>query len=232
MTKHQSALCYGAASIPWCALTDLPLDTPYTAAARPGAVAGWLVLPLMAEAALAAAVLAIFGANDGGIHAALLATARLAFLLFLPAYIGGALVTLFGPAFENIGRYARELGLAFAAALAVHLGLVAWLCALGDVPPVRTFVIFGIGAICVYGLALFSIGHVQRRLGARAWSILRFLAMNYIAAIFAEDFLRVAPVADGRYALVYLPFATLAIVGPGLRLAAFIKSWMPRTALR
>ena len=213
-------------------MTDLPLNAPYTAAAKPLVVAWWLMLPLMAEAALAAAVLAIFGVDDGAIHAALLATARLAFLLFLPAYVGGALVTLLGPAFENVRRHSRELGLAFAAALAVHLALVAWLCALGDVPPVRTFVIFGLGAICVYGLALFSIARLQQRFGARTWSTLRFLGMNYIAAIFAEDFLRIAPAADWHYALVYLPFAILAIAGPGLRFAALIKRWMPRTAFR
>jgi hypothetical protein len=161
-----------------------------------------------------------------------LATARLAFLLFLPAYIGGALATLFGPAFDTLRRRGREFGLAFAAALAVHLGLVAWLCISGDIPPARTFVVFGVAAFCVYGLALFSIAKLQQRFGPRAWAVLRFLAMNYIACAFADDFLRIAPSVTLDYGLVYLPFALLAIAGPTLYVAAFMKRWAPRLSFR
>jgi hypothetical protein len=193
---------------------------------------GWIVLPVAAALTLAAAVLALLGADDSGIHAALLTTARLAFLLFLPAYIGGALATLFGPGFDRLRLLGREFGLAFAAALAVHLALVAWLCLQGDIPPVRTFIVFGIAALCVYGLALFSIARLQHWLGARAWTVLRFLAMNYIACAFADDFLRIAPRATAEYVLVYLPFALLAIAGPALYAAALAKRWAPRFSFR
>ena len=178
------------------------------------------------------AVLALAGADDSGIRAALLTTARLAFLLFLPAYLGGALATLFGAAFDGLRRLGREFGLAFASALAVHLVLVAWLCATGDIPPVRTFIVFGVAAICVYGLALFSIGRLQHWLGARAWGALRFLAMNYIACAFADDFLRIAPSFALDYLLVYAPFALMAIAGPALYVAALVKRWAPRLSLR
>ena len=195
-------------------------------------LAGWIAVPFVAELTLAAAVLALAGADDSGIHAALLATARLAFLLFLPAYIGSALATLFGPAFDGLRRRGREFGLAFAAALAVHLALVAWLCMLGDIPPVRTFVVFGVAAVCVYGLALFSIAKLQHWLGPRVWAVLRFLAMNYIACAFADDFLRIAPSVTFDYGFVYLPFALLAIAGPMLYGAAFMKRWAPRLSFR
>jgi hypothetical protein len=214
-------------------VTDLRADSRYAdPAVRQVPLAGWIAVPFVAELTLAAAVLALAGADDSGIHAALLATARLAFLLFLPAYIGSALATLFGPAFDGLRRRAREFGLAFAAALAVHLALVAWLCMLGDIPPVRTFVVFGVAAVCVYGLALFSIAKLQHWLGPRVWAVLRFLAMNYIACAFADDFLRIAPSVTLDYVLVYLPFALLAIAGPALYVAAFMKRWAPRLSFR
>jgi hypothetical protein len=214
-------------------VTDLPANARSAGSAAPPApVVWWIVLPVAAELALAAAVLALFGADDSGIRAALLATARLAFLLFLPAYIGGALATLFGPGFDRLHHLGPEFGLAFAAALAVHLALVAWLCLQGDIPPVRTFVVFGVAALCVYGLALFSIARLQHWLGPRAWTVLRFLAMNYIACAFADDFLRLAPSVTPEYLLVYLPFALLAIAGPALYFAALGKRWAPRFSFR
>ena len=191
-----------------------------------------MILPFAAELTLVAAVLALSGVDDNGVDVGLLATARLAFLFFLPAYVGGALATLFGSAFDWLRRRGREFGLAFASALAVHLALVAWLCVLGDIPPIRTFIVFGIAALCVYGLALFSVAKLQHWLGPRAWPALRFFAMNYIACAFADDFLRVAPTATLDYLLCYLPFALLAMVGPALYFTALIKRWTPRLSLR
>lgn len=186
--------------------------------------APWLVVPFGAALGLGAAVLAITGLSDDGIHAALLATARLQFLLFWPAYTGAALVSLFGAAFAPLRRHARELGLGFAAALSVHLGLVAWSCVIGDVPPVRTFIVFGFAAVCVYGLALFSLARLQRLLGPPAWAILRFLAMNYIALAFADDFLRSLVAPGLGHALLYWPFAALAVAGPALRVIAYANA--------
>ena len=180
----------------------------------------WPVLSFVAALGLALTVLVAVGIDDEGLHAALLATARLAFLLFWFAYAGGALASLFGSTFEPVRRRAREFGLAFAAALLVHLGLVASLYVIGDSPPVRTLLVFGIAALCVYGLALGSIRRLQHALGARAWSLLRFAGMNYVAAAFALDFLRDPFEAGLFHELMYWPFAALALAGPGLRVAA------------
>lgn len=184
----------------------------------------WIGISFCTALGLAAAVLAAAGADDQGVHLALLATARLAFLLFWPAYVGSALASLFGPTFEPLRRQAREFGLAFAAALFVHLGLVAWLCLIGDVPPVRTFIVFGAAALCVCLLTLFSIARFQQFLGARAWSLLRFGGMNYVACAFADDFLRNKLAGDIRHALFYWPFMALAMIGPILRAAAIIQA--------
>jgi hypothetical protein len=188
----------------------------------------WSGAAACAAAALGALVLTIMGPDDQGIHAALLATARLMFLVFFPAYTGSALTALFGAAFDPLRRHARDLGLAFAAMLAVHLSLVAWLCLIGDVPPARTFVVFGVAALCVYGLALFSIARLQRALGAPAWSVVRFLGMNYIALAFADDFLRDPIRGDIGHALFYWPFMALAIIGPALRGAAIVQEGLKR----
>ena len=75
---------------------------------------------------------------------ALKATARLSFLLFWPAYVGGALTTLFGPAFEGLKQRGRDFGLAFASAHLVHIALVTWLVHIGAAPSIRTFVFFRI----------------------------------------------------------------------------------------
>jgi hypothetical protein len=151
---------------------------------------------------------------------ALLGTARLAFLLFWSAYAGGALVALFGRAFQPLRRRAREFGVAFAAVQSVHLGLVAWLCLIGAAPSTRTFVFFGIAAVWVYALALFSINGLQQRLGTMGWWVLRTVGMNFVAYAFAVDFFRSGLAGGIAHVVLYWPFATLAAIGPGLRLAA------------
>lgn len=186
---------------------------------QPGA-ARWTGLSFIAALGLAAAALTAAGTGERGIDLALFATARLGFLLFWPAYTGSALVSLFGPRFQRLRRHAREFGLAFATVLLVHLGLVGWLCLIGAAPPVATFVLFGIAALWVYLLALFSIGGLQQRLGAKGWWVLRNIGMNYVAYVFAVDFFA-RPLAGGiRHAVFYWPFAALITVGPALRLAA------------
>jgi hypothetical protein len=169
----------------------------------------------------AAIVLAVLGAGERGTNAALAATARLSFLLFWAAYAGAALTTLFGATFQPLKQRAREFGLAFASAHLVHIGLVGWLCWIGDAPHVGTFVFFGIALIFTYLLALFSIGSLQQALGPRWWWLLRTVGMNYIAYAFFIDFMKYPLQGGITHVVAYLPFAILAVVGPFLRLAAW-----------
>jgi len=157
----------------------------------------------------------------GRIGLALEVTARFAFLLFWLAYVGGALTSLFGDAFLPLKSCARELGLSFAAAIAVHLGLVATLCLAGYPPPFGTFVIFGSAAGCTYLLALLSVRRLRDALPVNVWPLIRFVAMNYILFAFILDFRRQT---HGLVDVVkYLPFLALAICAPILRLAAWAK---------
>jgi hypothetical protein len=193
----------------------------------------WMAGAFCVALALAVAVVALFGTNREGFRVALQATARFNLLLFLPAYVGGALTTLFGKAFASLSKNSRNFGLAFAAALSVHLGLVACLCAAGDVPDIKTFVIFGAAAALVYLLALLSIPGLRRALPDRFWLIVRALAMNYIALAFIKDFVRpgitsfqnIFVLGTGSFQLfiMYAPFIALMILGMMLRFAAWIE---------
>jgi hypothetical protein len=179
--------------------------------------------------AVALGTLALRGAGESGTVTALLATARLGFLLFLGAYAGGALAALFGPVFQPLKKRGRELGLAFASAQTVHLGLVAWLCVIGAAPARATFIFFGAAVLCMYVLALFSIPRLYRMLNPGWWRLLRTVAMNYLAYAFASDFLRSPLHGGAKHVLEYLPFAFLSVAGPAVCLAAFVqrtaRSW-------
>jgi hypothetical protein len=183
----------------------------------------WMGIAFCAALGLAASVLKDLGPNEIGIHTALRATARLAFLLFWPAYSGSALASLFGATFQLLKQRVREFGLAFVSVLLVHLGLVAWLCLIGAAPNVSTFIVFGIAAGWAYLLALFSIGRLHQALGPKYWWLLSNVGMNYVAYAFAVDFLR-DPLHGGvKHLVEYLPFAVLAVAGPGLRIAAMAQ---------
>lgn len=140
------------------------------------------------------------------------------------------MVRLFGPAFQPLRQRGRELGLAFASAHLVHVGLLMWLYGIGAPPALGTFYFFGVALLFLYLLALFSIDRVRQTLGAKAWWLLRTVGMNYIALAFAVDFLR-HPTANWIYIVKYLPFALLSVTGPVLNLIAAtgvpVLPWRP-----
>ena len=73
-----------------------------------------------------------------------------------------------------------------------------------------------------YLLALFSIHRLRTALTPLMWRLLRLVGMNFVEFAFAKDFLR-HPLDGGVvHVAAYLPFAALAIAGPGLRLVAWI----------
>jgi hypothetical protein len=174
---------------------------------------------------LAAVVLAIFGAGDRGTEIALRATARWSFLLFWIAYAGGAMAKLFGPRLSGLAQQSRAMGLAFASAQLVHVALILWLFHLATGPS-GAMLVFWAGILCTYLLALFSWPRLRDALGARLWRILRTIAMEYIAYVFAVDFILI-PLYEhgvGGYPPSYVPFAVMLVGGAGLRIAASVHS--------
>jgi len=120
----------------------------------------WMAGAFCASLGLALALVAVSRHRDFTI--ALATSARVAFVFFWLAYVGGALTSFFGNFFLPLKRRARDFGLAFAAALGVHLGFVIRLCVVGPAPSMKTFVIFGAAAAFTYLLALLSIGRVRQ----------------------------------------------------------------------
>lgn len=181
-----------------------------------------MTVAFLVSLALAAIVLTAFGAGERGTALALRLTARWCFVLFWPAYAGSALAKLCGPRIANLARHGRAFGLAFAAALLVHVGLVLWLISIAA-DQRSPMLFFWAGVLCTYALALLSLPLLRTMLPPRLWRISSTLAMHYIALVFAVDFV-VEPLRAGGtqgYPLSYLPFVILLFGGVLLRLAAF-----------
>ena len=193
----------------------------------------WIGAALGANLFLSAIILVVRGAGVHGTETALFFTGRVMFLWFLGAYTGGSLATLFGGAFLPLKQRGREFGLAFAAALIVHLALVGWLCWVGRTPSIDVFIRFGAAAVFTFLLALFSFGNFHAVLGPKVWPPLRFIGMNYILYVFLFDFLQNPLQGEVKRVilyLLYLPFAVMGITALLLRLAAWgIQSDFLRT---
>jgi hypothetical protein len=174
--------------------------------------------------ALAAIAFANLGAGDQGTFVALRLTGRWSFLLFWFAYAGGAITKLSGLRLGGLERRGREFGLAFASAQLVHVGLVLWLFNILT-GPVDAMVFFWVGVLCTYLLAIFSLPRLRDALGLRIWRAFRLIALEYIALVFADDFILAPLQATGfrSYPLSYLPFAVMLVGAIGLRLATILQ---------
>ena len=81
----------------------------------------WMGAAFGAALAVAAITLLVHGVDNKAIRLALELTARFSFVLFLLAYAGGALATLFR--LDGLAGRGREFGLAFAAAQLCSAGV-------------------------------------------------------------------------------------------------------------
>jgi hypothetical protein len=178
----------------------------------------WITASFLVAATLAAIV---FGAVDvhDRVGAALRVTARWSFLLFWLAYTGSAMATLWGAPFDRLARYGREFGLAFASAQLVHVGLIL-LSGSG-----AGMAFFWAGIVLTYLLALLSLPGLRDALRPRLWRICLVISLNYIALVFAADFIEGPLKSRGiaNFPLSYVPFALLLVAGVGLRAAACIR---------
>jgi succinate-acetate transporter protein len=173
---------------------------------------------------LAASTLLIEGAGPSGTIEGLRLTARFSYGLFWLTYVGGALMILLGPAFNAVARRARELGLSFAAAQLVHVGLVVWLAWISPPQPVRDAVMpfFAIGVVWTYLLASLSMEGARDFLGPDMLRVLRTIGSEYIALTFFTDFVLI-PAYPPPHPTLYIPFWLMLLIGPLLRLTAAIK---------
>jgi len=187
----------------------------------------WIGVALGVALLATCLVLGLAGASEKPTRLALEITARWSFLLFWLAYSGNALAQLTG--WKRIGGHGRELGLSFAAAHIVHIGLVVWLSyLLGRIALTGGLLIFFlVGLFFVYLLAALSFGGAKA-MGRQAWRITRFVGMNYILIAFGRDF--VLPILHPKpaqhtmaHVLAYAPFAVLSVAAPLLVLAVWLR---------
>ncbi|MGP8033431.1 MAG: hypothetical protein ACLPQ6_04735 [Steroidobacteraceae bacterium] len=184
----------------------------------------WMGAAFGTALVLAAVTLLASGAGEAGTVDGLRLTARLSYLLFWPAYAGGALAALFGSRFLGLARRGRELGLAYASAHLVHAGLVAWLYDIAvRPPPLSSLEFFGFALFCTYLLAFLSIKRLAALLHPTLLHAIRVLGMEYIAFAFLVDFSGNPFRGSVMHALAYFPFITLAVAGPSLRVAALLR---------
>lgn len=188
----------------------------------------WMGAAFCAALCLAVVVLAVFGPGERGTAIALRVTGRLSFLLFWPAYAGGAVATLFGPRFGILARHGRDFGLAFASAQLPHLGLVVWIGWISHESVMEAAMpFFAVGIVWTYVLAFSSVARVYNAFSPDLWRILRNVGLEYIALAFFADFV-IGPIQNGgRRPIEYVPFAIPLIAGSLLRLAALVRRATP-----
>jgi hypothetical protein len=188
----------------------------------------WMVAAFAAALIVALGVLLVKGTGESGVGVGLRLTARVAYLFFWPAYVGGAAATLFGAPFKAVARRTRELSLAFASALLVHVALVIWAALISPPQPLTNAVMpfFAIGVLWAYLLAGTSVDFVQTKLDSYFLRAFRTIGVEYIALTFFTDFVILAnhPL---KYPLLYIPFWAMLGLGPLLRLAAAMRQLLP-----
>jgi hypothetical protein len=195
---------------------------------RRGTTLSFILAGFFTTLIFAAIVIITLGSGERGTVLALRVTARWSFVLFWLAYTGGAMARLFGSRLDRLARGGRELGLAFASAQLIHVALVLWLYHLATAPSdAMTF--FWLGIVCLYALALSSLPQIRNLFAPHTWRAFRTIAIEYIALVFAYDFI-LGPLraGDGRYPWSYVPFGLMLIAGVCLRAAAFAASIWPR----
>jgi hypothetical protein len=84
---------------------------------------------------------------------------------------------------------------------------------------------FGVAVIFTYLLAALSFGAWSKAMNRPVMKLIVLLGLNYILLAFASDFLRgtinaLGPEGSRRAMAEYLPFATLCVAAPLLRILA------------
>jgi len=187
---------------------------------------GWNALGV---AAIVAALLAAHGLNEAGVRAAVRATARTSFLLFLAAFSASALHRLFpGRATRFLLKNRRYLGVSFAASHAFHFGGLAALASIvGDrfwkENPAPIVIGGGLGFAFIFAMAATSFDSTAAFIGPRRWRLLHTAGVHYLWAIFTFDYVGMTLAKSPAYA----PLALLAAIAMALRIGARLRAPSP-----
>lgn len=176
---------------------------------------------------LAAWVLLQRGSGEAGTGEALRATARLAFVPFVLAFVARPLHDLW-PGRPSVWLFANRhtLGVSFGLCMSTHLGLILWLHRLSapHVPKAVTladYVIGGPGLLLVFVMLVTSARRVRAAIGARAWRRIHTSGQYFVWFIFlaclVDSYGRKSPPYP---ASDYLPFIAVLLAAMAIRLGA------------
>ena len=192
----------------------------------------WVAAAVAASVVVAIAKIARAGDLDHGLPSAVGAVARVAFIPFWLSYTGGAWAALGFKRFAVVRDHARELGLAFAAAIGVHVGLICWQSLRGDPPGPTVVVIFGAAAALTLLLSVASLPALYKRLPRVALGRFRTCATTYIALVYLLDFAIRPQPAILHYWIAYAAFAALDVLGLAARALAWLLGVLARKRAR
>ncbi len=167
-----------------------------------------------------AAWLATVGASDENIRLTMRESAFLAFMLYVVVLVARPLQQLLRRDWTaKLLRNRRLVGVAFAAAMTAHLGLIAY--RFGTQPELEFSPDpFGMGAYAVFYLMLITSFDVPKKaLGPRAWKLLHRAGLLIAAVIFAVP-RPLETITEPDYLRYGIPFA-LAVL---LRFTAWRRS--------
>jgi hypothetical protein len=88
-------------------------------------------------------------------------------------------------------------------------------------------VFFWVGILCTYLLALISLPRIRSTLGPGVWLILRTVAIEYIALVFAADFINAAGEWIWQVSADLFAVCNPAYWRSGLRVAAYMRQQLP-----
>ena len=173
---------------------------------------------------LSAAWLASVELSDDNIRVATRSTVRVAFVLYLVVLVARPLQQLLRKDWTAaLLRNRRLVGVAFAAAMTAHLGLIIYRFKtppILDLPPPN---LVGYGAYAVFYLMLItSFDRPKRLLGPRAWKILHRTGLVWAAIVF------VAPQSLEEFAdPVFLTYLVAFLLALSIRVTAWRQSRRP-----
>ncbi len=192
---------------------------------RPARAIAW---SLGLALAVVAGTLALNGYADAGWLATTRTTARVAFPLFLLAFVAGPLARLWpGPRTRALLARRRALGLAFATAQLVHGTAIGIRLARDPelLTPDVSFFGGALGFVFVAAMAATSNDAAQRALGGRAWRTLHRSGQWVLFAIFVVTW-------AGRLAEAVRPLPAAALLALGLALGLRIAAALQSRSLR
>lgn len=153
-------------------------------------------------------------------------TVRVAFIMFLLAYIARPWQQLTGTG-RWLLRHRRYFGLSAALTHTAHFGYIVALFTLTEATlEITTAVFGGLAYVLIWFMAFTSNRAAQRRMGMW-WSRLHRFGMHYLWLIFMQAFAGVA-IATGE--VLYVAIAALGLVALMLRIAASVRQRFSFTA--